>query len=260
MSDSVSSVYDWQPIEIYTRQILGKKTFQNICVFWQDKAVAQPAPGTKQPVRLYIINDGSSPGSSPSTGSPVKSIKLCKRGVMPGYPKNAITGSKKSRIIHRFFLVLLVEYENGEFKVINLPRQLSSLGSWRGDATMAFSELLGQGTDAAIPRSLIEAGLSEKLSIVSEGNTQTAFEYALTFPLNVFEPEISPIDLENPTLQSTILLTNLRYESDVAEPYLAPAGEGRFIWTTAVDFLLFEDIAIKLGIDQDIVVQGLSEE
>lgn len=260
MSDSVSSVYDWQPIEIYTRRILGKKTFRDMCVFWEDKPGAHSASGTRQPVRLYIINDGTSPGSSPPAGSPVKSIKLCKRGVMPNYPKNTITGSKKSRILHRFYLVLLVEYENGEFKVITLPRQLTSLGSWRGDTVMVFSELLNRGTDSAVPQSTSDAGLSEKLSIISEGNTPTAFEYALTFPLNVFEPEISPIELENPSLQSTILMSNLRYETDVAEPYLAPAGEGRFIWTTAVDFLVFEDIAIKLGVDQDIMVQGLSEE
>ena len=38
-----------------------------------------------------------------------------------------------------------------------------------------------------------------------------------------------------------------------------PAGEGRSVWTTAVDLMLYEDIMIKLGVDQDIVVQGLSE-
>ena len=35
-----------------------------------------------------------------------------------------------------------------------------------------------------------------------------------------------------------------------------PAGEGRSVWTTAVDLMLYEDIMIKLGVDQDIVVQG----
>jgi hypothetical protein len=81
----------------------------------------------------------------------------------------------------------------------------------------------------------------------------------MAFPLNVFEPAISPVELENPGLQSTILLSNLRYESDIVEPALMPAGEGRSVWTTAVDLMLYEDIMIKLGVDQDIVVQGLSE-
>ncbi|HOK42676.1 MAG TPA: hypothetical protein PLD49_03325 [Thermoclostridium caenicola] len=259
MTDAVNSVYDWQRIEIYTKQILGKKAFRDVCVFWQNRPGEQPDPVIRHPVRLYIINDGSCPGPSPSAGSPVKSVRLCKRAVMPDYPKNTITGSRKSRITHRFSLVLLVEYENGEFKVITLPRQLSAPGFSRGGSAMVFSELISPGTDNTVSQNRNDAGLSEKLTLVAEGNILTAFEYALTFPLSVFEPEISPIDLENPTLQSIILLSNLRYEADVVEPYMAPAGEGQFVWTTAVDFILYEDITIKLGIEQDILVQGLSE-
>lgn len=258
MSDSANSVYDWQQIEIFTRQILGKKAFRDVCVFWQDATGGVP-DSSKRPVRLYIVNDGTCPGPSPSAGSSVKCVKLCKRAVMPDYPRNTIIGSKKSRITHRFSLVLLVEYENGEFKVISLPRQLSALGSFCGNSVMAFSELISPVTGSAVPQRRNASELSEKLTLVSENNILSAFEYVLTFPLDTFEPRINPIDLENPTLQSTILLSNLRYESDVAEPYLAPAGEGSFVWTTAVDFILYEDITIKLGIDQDIVVQGLTE-
>lgn len=259
MSESVNSVYDWQQIEIFTRQILGKKVFRDICTFWQDKPDNQPDQGTKQPMRLYIINNGACPGTSPSSGSAVKCVKLCKRAVLPDYPKNTITGTKKSRISYRYCLILLVEYENGEFKVITLPRQLSALGSHYSGSVMAFCEMITPDEKTPIPQSNNTAGFCEKLTLITEGSTFSAFDYMMTFPINTFEPGISSVDLENPTLQSTILLSNLRYESDVAEPFLAPAGEANFIWTTAVDFMLYEDITIKLGVDQDIVVQGLSE-
>ena len=259
MSESVNSVYDWQQIEIFARQILGKKAFRDICIFWQDKPDQQPNQGTKQPMRLYIINNGACPGTSPSSGSAVKCVKLCKRAVLPDYPKNTITGTKKSRINHRYCLILLVEYENGEFKVITLPRQLSALGSHYSDSVMAFCEMINPDDKTPIPQRRNTADFCEKLTLATEGNNFSAFDYMMTFPINTFEPGISSVDLENPTLQSTILLSNLRYESDVAEPFLAPAGEANFIWTTAVDFMLYEDITIKLGVDQDIVVQGLSE-
>lgn len=259
MSDPVRSVYDWQQIEIFARQILGKKAFRGVCPFWQENPVHHPSLDTRQPVRLYIVNDGASPGTSPPAGSPVKCVKLCKRAVLPGYPKYTLMGSRKSRIICRFYLVLLIEYENGEFKVITLPRQLSAPGSFRRNSVMAFSEMISRETGSPVPQYRNEAGITEKLTIVSGDKNPMAFEYMLTFPMDAFEPGINPIDLENPSLQSVILLSNLRYESDAVEPYLALAGDGSTIWTTAVDFILYEDIAIKLGIDQDIVVQGLPE-
>ena len=259
MSGSANSVYDWQQIEIFTRQILGKKAFRDVYTLWQEDSGCQSGNGTTQPLRLYIVNDRACPGVSPAAGSSVKSVKLCKRSVVPGYPKNTITGTKKTRITHRYTLVLLLEYENSEINVITLPRQLSAPGSYQEGSTMAFCGLISPDGQKPVLQRMNYSNCSEKLTIIPEGNGFSAFEYMMAFPLNVFEPAISPVELENPGLQSTILLSNLRYESDIVEPALMPAGEGRSVWTTAVDLMLYEDIMIKLGVDQDIVVQGLSE-
>ena len=259
MSGTVNPVYDWQQIEIFTRQILGKKAFQDVCTLWQENSGQQSGNGAKHPMRLYIVNDGACPGVSPAAGSPVKSVKLCKRAAVPDYPKNTITGTKKTRIIHRYSLILLTEYENGEFRVITLPRQLSAPGSYRKGSTMAFCGMISTDGQTSVPQRMNDTGCSEKLAIIPEGNSFSAFEYMLTFPLNAFEPAISPVELENPGLKSTIILSNLRYETDIIEPVTVPAGEGSLIWTTAVDLMVYEDITIKLGMDQDIIVQGLSE-
>lgn len=258
MSEQVSSVYDWQHIEIFARQIIGKKAFLNIATFWQEKH-GDSGHAEKQPVRLYIVNDGSTPSPSPQAGSPVKAVKLCKRAIVPDYPKNTVTGTKKSRIIHRYSLVLLAEYENGEFRIIHLPRQMSAPGAFREGNTMVLCDFIDPGGQASVPQRTGSEDLAEKLGIIPGVGYFSAFEYILVFPISGFEPGIRAEDLENPTLQSTIILSNLRYESDVAEPVLLPAGENSSIWTTAVDFMIFEDILVKLGVDQDIVVPGLSE-
>ena len=46
---------------------------------------------------------------------------------------------------------------------------------------------------------------------------------------------------------------------DVLDQYLATATDTETIWTTMVDFSLFEDIIDKLGIDQDIQIIGTPE-
>lgn len=259
MSEQVSSVYDWQHIEIYARQIIGKKAFREVSTFWREKPADESGRREKLPVRLYIINYGSKPAPSPEAGYPVKTVKLCKRAVFPDYPKNTVTGTRKSRITHRYYLVLLVEYENGEFMVINLPRQLSAPGSYREGITLAFSNILGSDGKAPVPQHMNAGDISEKLSVIPESGSFSAFEYMMAFPVSAFGSGITIAELDNPTLQSTIILSNLKYDSDVGEPVLIPAGEESFIWTTAVDFMLYEDIHIKLGVDQDIVVQGMSE-
>jgi len=258
MSEKVNSIYDWQEIEIYTRQILGKKAFRDVCTLWQEKSGGSGA-AAKQPVRLFIVNDGACPGVSPPAGSPVKSVKLCKRAVLPDYPKNLITGTKRSRIIHRYSLVLLLEYENGEFKVITLPRQMSAPGSYSEGITMAFCGIISPNGGIPVPQRTEDESSSEKLSVIPDGSVFSAFEYTMAFPVNAFEPPLSLSDIENTALKSAIQLAGPRFESDIAEPFLIPAGADGSIWTTAVDLALYEDITIKLGVDQEIVVQGVSE-
>lgn len=65
-------------------------------------------------------------------------IKLCKRIIEPDYPRNTLICGNKSKITHRYELVLLVEYENGNFDVITLPRNLSNRLQYDPAITKAF--------------------------------------------------------------------------------------------------------------------------
>jgi len=66
-------------------------------------------------------------------------------------------------------------------------------------------------------------------------------------------------ELEDPTLQSYIVLRNLTYDIDVLEQFQVFTSDTTSIWTTMVDFSLFEDIIDKIGIDQDIQIIGKPE-
>ena len=96
------------------------------------------ATGNKRSFRIYIINNGSTPAEQPVLGSPVSCLKLCKRIIEPEYPRNTLTCASKSKVTHRYELILLVEYENGNFDVITLPRNLSNRLQYDPAITKAF--------------------------------------------------------------------------------------------------------------------------
>ncbi|MPN32195.1 hypothetical protein SDC9_179671 [bioreactor metagenome] len=68
-------------------------------------------------------------------------------------------------------------------------------------------------------------------------------------------------ELNDPTLQSYILLRNLNYDVEVLDTFqvFTAADNSTSIWTTIVELSVFEDIIDKLGIDQDIVICGIPE-
>lgn len=264
---SLQSLPDVKPpflpeIDIFTKQILGKKVLNNVATLWQEKYTPQNvATGTKDPFRVYIINNGSAPGTAPAVGSPVRCVKLCKRVIEPEYPKNTLICSHKSRVTHRYELVLLVEFENGSFDVLTLPRNLSNRLNYDAATTKAFTDsTVINASGVPVLQRQTQTEPHESLIIIWTGvNNYTSFEYNVSIPFTDFSPTLRRCELEDPSLQSYILLKDLHYDIDVLDTFQVDLGGGDSVWTTIVDMTITEDIIDKLGIDQDIVVHGIPE-
>lgn len=259
---SEEALKDRQYIDIFAKQILGKKVLANTQTLWQEEYSAGVPTGNKRALRIYIINDGSTPDEQPVLGSPVVCVRLCKRIIEPDYPRNTLICGSKSRIAHRYELVLLVEYENGNFDVITLPRNLSSRFQYDPAITKAFVEatVIDPAGNPVLQRQN-QVQPYETLIIVSEGvNNYTSFEYTVSIPFADFEPKLKHCYIDDPSLQSYILLKCFRYDADILDTFQVFTSETTSVWTTIVELYVTEDIIDKLGIDQDVIVQGKVEE
>ncbi|HPE16813.1 MAG TPA: hypothetical protein PK597_07650, partial [Oscillospiraceae bacterium] len=178
-------------------------------------------------------------------------------------PKNTILCTQKSKVIIDYELVLIVEYEDNTFDVMRLPQNLSSRLQYDPTITKAFVEstvIDAAGAPVIQHQNVVQP--YETLVIKStDVNEYTNFEYVVNIPLTSFSAILRKCELNDPTLQSYILLRNLNYEVDVLDQFqvFTNAGNTTSIWTTMVDISLYEDIIDKLGIDQDIEIVGTPE-
>lgn len=256
-----------ETLDIFARRILAKaELLQMQEVFQENYSTADtPVPlGTKAPLKLYIINHGAEESDlSPNTlyGSPVRCVKLCKR-VLDGDPRNTILCTQKSRVSLNFELVLIVEYEDNTFDVLTLPRDLSAFTQYTA-TTKAFVDATVLDPTAGTPvvqhQNVTQPYEQLVIKYLPQSTVYGNFEYTVTIPLSSFSAVLRKCELNDPTLQSYIVLRNLTPEVDVLDQYLASASADTTIWTTVVDFSLFEDIIDKLGIDQDIQIVGTPE-
>ncbi|MPM17177.1 hypothetical protein SDC9_63565 [bioreactor metagenome] len=260
MSDGVTQ----ETLDIFARRVLAKaELLQEQEVFQENYNGVTPL-GTKSPLRLYIINHGASETEVPNTnyGSPVRCLKLCKR-ILDEAPGNTIICTQKSKVIIDFELVLIVEYEDNSFDVMTLPMNLSSRLHYDSTITKAFVDATvidAAGTPVIQHQNVVQP--YEMLVIKTTGvNAYTNFEYTVSIPLTSFSAVLRKCELNDPTLQSYIVLRNLSYDVDVLDQFqvFTNAGNTTSIWTTMVDFSLYEDIIDKLGIDQDIEIVGTPE-
>lgn len=262
MSEELTNIADLHKVDIFTKQVLGKKVLADTITLWQEEYTAGVPTGNKRSFRIYIINDGSVPAEQPVLGSPVTCLKLCKRIIEPDYPRNTLLCSSKSKVTHRYELVLLVEYENGNFDVITLPRNLSNRLQYDANTTKAFVDSTVIDT-AGVPvlQRQNQTAPYESLIIVAAGvNDYTSFEYTVSIPYSMFEPNIKCCYLEDPSLQSYILLKCFRYDLDILDTFLVSTSSTESVWTTIVELTVTEDIIDKLGIDQDVIVYGKPED
>lgn len=262
MSDGITQ----EILDVFARRVLAKAELLQVQEVFQENysTATPPAPlGTKAPLTLYIVNHGAvETEESPNTnyGSPVRCVKLCKR-VLDIDPANTILCSQKSKVVLTFELVLIVEYEDDTFDVMTLPRELAAFTQYTAD-TKAFVEatvLDATGAPVIQHQSVLQPYEQMVVKFNGTGTAYANFEYTVMIPLSFFSAILRRCELNDPTLQSYIVLRNLTYEVDVLDQYLASAGDGTTIWTTMVDFSLSEDIIDKLGIDQDIQIIGTPE-
>ena len=262
MSEAIQNGVEQELLDIFARRVLSKAVLLQEQEVFQEAYDGATPLGTKLPLKLFIINHGSTNTEVPALGSLVKCVKLCKR-ILDGDPENTIICTQKSKVIINFELVLIVEYEDNTFDVLTLPKNLSSRLNYDPTITKAFVE--GTVIDAAgVPviqhQNVVQP--YETLVIKTTGvNVYTNFEYTVKIPLSSFDVVLRKCELNDPTLQSYILLRNLSYEVDVLDPFrvYTAADNSTSIWTTEVDLSLYEDIIDKLGIDQDIQILGTPE-
>lgn len=253
-----------EALDIFATRILAKaELIQQQEIFQECYSVYTPT-GTKAPLRLYIINHDAVESTVPNTsvGSPVRCVKLCKR-VLDGPPRNSIICTQKSKVILDFELVLIVEYEDNTFDVMTLPKNLSSALHYDPTITKAFTDptVIDLAGTPVTQRQALCPPL-ESLSIQSTGvNEYHNFQYTVSIPLSCFSCALKKCELNDPTLQSYILLRNLNYDVEVLDTFqvFTAADNSTSIWTTIVELSVFEDIIDKLGIDQDIVICGIPE-
>ncbi len=263
MNDTLETLRAEQKLDIFAKRVLAKAILSGTQEVFQENT--NPT-GEKLPLKLFIINNGSTPAeqpAQPNPGSAVKCVKLAKRVIAGDYPQNTVICTQKSRVTVRFQLVLIVEYENGTFDVITLPKNLSSRLQYSAATTKAFvdSTVINDiGTPVLQRQNKVVP--YESLNIVSTGvNAYTAFDYTVTIPLSQFDNLLKSCELEDPSLQSYILLRNLDYDVDILDVFqlFTNAANTTSVWTTIVNFSLLEDIIDKLGIDQDISILGTPE-
>lgn len=265
MSDGVTQ----EVLDIFARRVLSKaELLQKQEVFQENYSPATPLLppqplGTKAPLTLYIINHGAVPSTDPNTsyGSPVKCVKLCKR-ILDFDPTNTILCTQKSKVILTFELVLIVEYEDNTFDVLTLPRDLSAFTQYTaGKKAFVAGTVLDPATGTPIVQHQNVTQPHEQMVIKYNANATAyaSFEYTVVIPLTSFDTPLRKCELNDPTLQSYIVLRNLNYDVDVLDQYEAQATATTTIWTTMVNFSLYEDIIDKLGIDQDIRIIGTPE-
>ncbi|NCB52899.1 MAG: hypothetical protein EOM54_13660 [Clostridia bacterium] len=262
MSEDIQYGLPHEILDIFARRVLSKAVLLQEQEVFQEAYDGVTPLGTKLPLKLFIINHLASETEVPNTnfGSPVKCVKLCKR-ILDEDPQNTIICTQKSKVIIDFELVLIVEYEDNSFDVLTLPRNLSSRLQYDPAITKAFVEsTVIDPTGAPVIQHQNTVQPYETLVIKSTGvNAYTGFEYTVRIPLSSFDVALRKCELDDPTLQSYIVLRNLSYEVDVLDQFQVFTGDTTSIWTTEVDFSLFEDIIDKLGIDQDIRIVGTPE-
>ena len=255
---------DLEKIDIFTKRILSKALLPCTQEVFQEayNSLGQPI-GEKLPLTLYIINNGSFPAAVPFPGSPVRCVKLYKRIMSPDFPQNTLICTQKSRVTLRFQLILVVEFEDGTATLLNLPQNLSNTLNFNPLTTRAFVEdtVINAAGIPVIQRQS-EKQPYETLVILSTGvNEYTVFEYVITIPFSLFCNKIKPCYLDDPSLESIILLRCLNSDIEVFDPVQVPttADGSLSVWTTEVSISVFEDITDKLGIDDDIILYGFPE-
>jgi len=156
-------------------------------------------------------------------------------------PTNIIICNSKSRISITFKVFLLVKFQGlAAPSLIVLPDDIGTSVMTQYDLT------LPQNKNHATPK--------ETLQIVNNN-----FVYTADIPLSQFDNPLAQDQLNDCTLQSHVLLKCMSFLIDVDG--VANDGTGTPpVPATTVTISISEDILDKIGIDQDIFIEGIPED
>lgn len=253
-----------ETIEILAKRILARAVLPQMQLVFQERYEQSAPAGTKAPLRLYIVNRGATESEAPNTnfGSPVNRVELFK--LLPvAEPQGGIESAQKPLVYLRFRLVLIVEFEDGGFEILHLPEGLSTPEKYEPAAAKAFVDATVIGADGIPAQQRQSAGPPLDSLVIRSGGTDayTEFCYAAAVPLSQFSPEIQREGLLNPALRAYVLLQNPAYAADVLgqQQVFTRADRAKSVWTTIVDFSLYEDVIGRLGVEQSIQLLATPE-
>lgn len=237
-------------LDIFVKRILARHCQKN------DQIVFDAAGNQKTPLRLYICNDKV--GSEELPVRCISDIKflLCDTD-------QQIICNHKSKITIDFKLLLIVKYNSCNYQCLTLPDD--AFRSRENEVRVCIDAIPFNQNQFPVP--IGEIG-NQRLEIVREGtgaNANYFFRFTKNVPLTEFDDVIPPSAFDDPTLQSHILVKNIRYEVDV-DGECPGSGANKCCNcvggtnATIVDIKVFADIIDKIGIDQDIWVNGEADD
>jgi len=213
-----------EQIDIYVKRILAKFTSEEQILFSGSTVGIGPSC-KKAPLRLCIFKKAVD-----DTCFGVKCItevKICEWSTC-----QEIICNHKARLKIIFKVFLCVKFEDNTYGVIVLPDDKGIKFCFQEDFPIA-----------------VDSG--ETLTI-SNGY----FVWSKDVPFAEFDKPLPPTVFDDPTLSSHLVLRAVRSESDVHAECFCECEKSR-IPGTEVSLALFADILDKLGIEQDILVQGV---
>lgn len=219
---------------ILVKRILAKYTAAENQFFFQEKRdqVTGNGTGMKEPVRLYIRNAGE------NGEFPVQDITEVITS-LTDTPSNFIVSNNKSRIKISFKIFLLVKHQDVVApSLIVLPDDIGAKCTTQYDLTIP------QHKSHDYPKEALQ---------ISDGN----FMYVADIPLSEFDNQLTGNQLHDSTLKSHVVLKNLSWTVDVDDIVRNEKG-GHSIPATSTTVAVFQDITDKISIDQDIIINGIS--
>lgn len=238
-------------LDIFVKRILARHIQRN------DQIVFDVAANQKTPLRLFICNERVGSEELPVRCISDLKFLLCDTD-------QQIICNHKSKITIDFKLLLIVKYSNCNFKCITLPDDaFRPVGE--NQVRVCIDNI--PFNQNQFPVVIGEIG-NQRLEIVKEGSGANAdyfFRFTKTVPLSDFDERIPNSAFDDPTLMSHILVRNVRFEVDV-DGECPGTGANRCCNcvggtnATIVDVSVFADIIDKIGIDQDIWVNGEADD
>lgn len=219
-----------KPLCIQSFRVLAKFQQEHVQIFFQEKR--DPMTGKrlrkKEPVTLFINNAGI------LNEYPLECIS-CIKVRLVDEPRITFICDKKVRLEIGFIIYLVVKFEgNQEYELIVLPQDL-------GIDVNTLYDL----TEKQIANSVVQT-----MQWVGD-----RFVYTLTATFDEFDGIIPPGLIASNTLIGNVTLRNTTWTFDIDGVSFDGTGSPPVL-ATRVDLAIFQDIIIRIGIEQGILVDG----